>query len=109
MYLSSAIRPLQDAQPADRTTDMAALQKTLETEVIRQRLADYGLSSDEALAKLSTLSDDQVHQLATRIDAVQAGGHRGGIDATTLIIILLLVVLVLILVENTAVPQSQMG
>ena len=103
MYLPLSPQPAQDASPVDRTADMASIQKTLETEMIRQRLADYGLSSEEALTKLSTLTDDQVHQLASRIDAVQAGGR--GIDATTLIIILLLVVLILILVENAARPQ----
>ena len=103
MYLPLGPQPAQDARIADRTADMVSIQKTLETEMIRQRLADYGLSSEEALTKLSTLTDDQVHQLASRIDAVQAGGR--GIDATTLIIILLLVVLILILVENNARPQ----
>ena len=103
MYLPLGPQPAQDARVADRTADMASIQKTLETEMIRQRLADYGLSSEEAVTKLSTLTDDQVHQLASRIDAVQAGGR--GIDATTLIIILLLVVLILILVENAARPQ----
>ena len=110
MYLSSDSRSVQVAQPADRITDMAALQKkTLETEVIRQRLADYVLSSHGALAKLSPPSDNQVYQLATGIEAVQAGSHRGGIDATSLIIMLLLVVLIVILIENIAVPKSQVG
>jgi hypothetical protein len=105
MYLPPGPRPALDALSADRRADMASLQKTLETEVIRQRLADYGLSSEEALAKLSTLTDEQVHRLASNIDAVQAGGRRGSIDASTLIIILLLVVLILILVENTSGQQ----
>jgi hypothetical protein len=105
MYLPLGPQSAHDAPPADRTADIASIQKTLETEMIRQRLADYGLSSQEALAKLNTLTDEQVHELATNIDALQAGGRRGSIDATTLIIIMLLVVLILILVENTAAPQ----
>ena len=108
MYLRLDPGAAPDAPSADRMAETAAIQKTLETEVVRQRLADLGLSSGEVLAKLGTLTDEQVHQLASRIDAVQAGG-RGGIDAPTLIIILLLVVLILILVENTAEPQAQMG
>ena len=108
MYLSPGPGAAPDAPSADRMAETDAIQKTLETEVVRQRLADLGLSSGEVLAKLGTLTDEQVHQLASRIDAVQAGG-RGGIDAPTLIIILLLVVLILILVENTAEPQVQLG
>src|SRR5512146_2819138 len=101
MYLRLGPGSAPDAPSVDRNAEMAAIQKTLETEVIRQRLEDLGLSSGEVLAKLSTLADEQVHQLASRIDAVQAGGHRGGsINASTLIIVLLLVLLILILVEN---------
>lgn len=110
MYLRLGPGSAPDAPSVDRNVEMATIQKTLETEVIRQRLEDLGLSSGEVLAKLSTLTDEQVHQLASRIDAVQAGGHRGGgINASTLIIILLLVLLILILVENTAEPQVHMG
>ena len=109
MYLHLGPGSAPDAPSVDRHAEMATIQKTLETEVIRQRLEDLGLSSGEVLAKLSTLTDEQVHQLASRIDAVQAGGRGGSIDASTLIIILLLVVLILILVENTAEPQVHMG
>jgi len=109
MYLSPVPGPAGAAPSVDRKAEVAAIQKTLETEVIRQRLEDLGLSSGEVLAKLGTLSDEQVHQLASRIDAVQAGGRGGSIDTSTLIIILLLVVLILILVENAAEPQVQMG
>jgi uncharacterized protein DUF6627 len=109
MYLRLGPGSAPDAPSVDRNVEMATIQKTLETEVIRQRLEDLGLSSGEVLAKLSTLTDEQVHQLASRIDAVQAGGRGGSIDASTLIIILLLVVLILILVENTAEPQVHMG
>lgn len=109
MYLPLGPGSALDAPSVDRNVEMATIQKTLETEVIRQRLEDLGLSSGEVLAKLSTLTDEQVHQLASRIDAVQAGGRGGSIDASTLIIILLLVLLILILVENTAEPQVHMG
>lgn len=106
MYLAPGPPAGQDAPSIDRTADMAAILRTLESEVIRQRLADYGLPSEEALARLSTLTDEQVHQLASRIDAVQAGGRGGSIDAGTVIIILLLVVLILLLVENAGGRQS---
>ena len=109
MYLPLGPGSATDAPSVDRNAEMATIQKTLETEVIRQRLEDLGLSSGEVLAKLSTLTDEQVHQLASRIDAVQAGGRGGSIDASTLIIILLLVLLILILVENTAEPQVHKG
>ncbi len=107
MYLDPGARQALGGPSVDRTADMAAIQRTLESEVIRQCLVDYGLTPEEALAKVSALSDDQVHQFATRLDSVQAGS--GSIDATTLIIILLLVILILLLVDNTEGQQAQLA
>ncbi len=109
MYMDSGPRPASDGHSASRTADAAAMQRTLESRVIQQALVDYGLSPEQALAKVSVLTDDQVHQFATRLGAVQAGGRGDGIDATTLIIILLLVILILILVENTEGQQSHLA
>ncbi len=106
MYLDLGPRAAP-GEPVDRAADMAAIQRTLESEVVRQCLVDYGLSPEEALAKVSALTDDQVHQFATRLDSVQAGA--GSIDATTLIIILLLVILILLLVDNTEGQQAHLA
>ncbi len=77
----------------DRAADLAKIQKALESKVLQQRLMDYGLSPADALAKINGLSDEQIHQLAAKIDALQAGGAGGH-----LIIILLLIILILILI-----------
>jgi hypothetical protein len=77
----------------DRAADLAKIQKTLESKALQQRLRDYGLSPENALAKINGLSDEQIHQLAAKIDALQAGGAGGH-----LIIILLLIILIIILI-----------
>ncbi len=82
------------AAPRTRTADLATIQKALESRTIQQRLMDYGLSSEEALDKMSGLSDEQVHRLAANVDALQAGGRR----SDDIIIILLLVLIIVILI-----------
>ncbi len=82
---------------AVRQADMSAIQKTLESTVVKQRLMDYGLSSEEAMARINTLSDAQVHQLASKLDSLQAGGD--GVDA--LIFLLLVAILVVLILEVT--------
>jgi len=77
----------------DRAANLAKIQKTLESKALQQRLRDYGLSPESALAKINGLSDEQIHQLAAKIDALQAGGAGGH-----LIIILLLIILIIILI-----------
>jgi len=82
---------------AIRKADMAAIQKTVESTVVKQRLMDYGLSPDEAMARVNKLSDEQVHQFAGQLNSLQAGAD--GADA--LIFILLVAILVILILELT--------
>jgi hypothetical protein len=83
----------------DRATDLAVVQKTLESKELRQKLLDYGLTPEETEARIASLSDEQLHRLASNLDSVQAGG-----DALSfllgLAIIALLVVLIIYLLEG---------
>lgn len=60
---------------------------------------DYGLSPEEAINKVNSMSDEQVHQLAANLDSVQAGGDVVG-SIASLLIIVLLVVLLIYLIEG---------
>ncbi len=80
---------------AVRKADMATIQKTLESTVIRQRLMDYGLSPDEAMARVNQLSNDQVHAFASQLNSLQAGAD--GFDG--LIFILVVAILVIVIIE----------
>jgi len=78
---------------SSRQADMDAIQKTLESTAVKQRLTELGLSSGEALARVNMLSDEQIHQVASNLDSLQAGG-----DGVGLLIFLLLVALIVVLV-----------
>lgn len=81
-----------------RQADVAAIQKALESTVIKQRLMDIGLSPQEALARINTLSDAQVHQFASRLDSLQAGADDG---VGALIFLLLVAIIVVVILETT--------
>lgn len=83
----------------DRGQDIRKIQSILESKQIAQRLIDYGLSPEEALKKVNSMSDEQVHQLASNLDAIQPGGDVAGAIAG-LLIIALLVVLLIYLIEG---------
>ena len=76
-----------------READMSKIQRALESTMIKQRLADFGLSSEEVKTRLNTLSDEQIHQFAGNLDSLQAGAD--GVDA---LIFLLLVAIVVVLI-----------
>ena len=88
--------PANQASPA-RQADLSSIQKTLESTVVKQRLMDFGLSSEEALARINRLSDDQTHKIAANLDSLQAGAD--GVDA--LIFLLLVEIIVVVVLEAT--------
>jgi len=91
MFIPSAgTDPVRDA-------DMSKIQRTLESTMIKQRLADFGLSSEEVKSRLNTLSDEQIHQFAGNLDSLQAGAD--GVDA--LIFILLVAIVVVLILQLT--------
>ena len=95
MFVPAAPQTQSTSTPLfDRAADLAKIQKTLESKALQQRLRDYGLSPENALAKINGLSDLQIHQLAAKIDALQAGG----MSDSNFIIILLLIILIVILI-----------
>jgi hypothetical protein len=79
---------------AQRINDLEQIQRHLEAKLVSERLAELGLSSEEVTARLSTLTDEQVHQFARNLDGLQVGG----IDpAVTFILIFVGAVLLAIL------------
>jgi hypothetical protein len=77
---------------AERSAHIASIQSALENKVVAQRLADYGLSAEEVDAKLGTLSDEQLHQLASLSGDV-GGGIVGAVIAVLLVILLVVLIL----------------
>ena len=90
----------------DRVADLQKVQSVLETKVVSQRLADYGLSQEEIGARVNRLSDAQLHQLATRIDAMIPAGDGGlGIVIALLVIAILAVILIYLLDHKITVTK----
>ena len=88
------------AQPGDaRAADLAKVRTALESRVLQQRLLDYGLSPEETATRINGLSDEQVHQLAANIDALQPGGDALG-TLFALALIAGLVVLIIFLLQG---------
>jgi hypothetical protein len=100
MLLPASPNAAHSAPAYDRAADISAVQKTLESKEIRQKLLDYGLTPEETEARIASLSDDQLHRLAVNLDSVQAGGDSVLGVLLGLVIIALLVVLIIYLLEG---------
>lgn len=84
-------------QAETRSADLAKVQTALEASMVKQRLLDYGLTPEETSRRLGTLSDEQIHQFAAHLDAVQAGGDA----LSDVVVILLIVVIIIVILELT--------
>ncbi len=81
----------------ERAADLSRIQAALESRIVRQKLVDYGLSAEDALARVNMLSDKQIHELAAHADSIQAGGDPADVFFGIVLIALLVVVLVYLL------------
>jgi hypothetical protein len=78
----------------DRSADLESIQKVLEVKAVSERLSQLGFSSEEIQARLASMSDQEVHHLATHLDELRVGGNGVGIVVGVLIIALLVVLLI---------------
>jgi hypothetical protein len=85
------------ASSAVRAADLAKIQATLESKIVQQKLMDYGLSPEETMARVNKLSDEQINQLATHAESLQAGGDPVDLLIGLLIVAILVVVLIYLL------------
>jgi hypothetical protein len=82
----------------DRSSDLQKIQKFLEIKMVRERLKEFGLTPDETQTRLSQFNDQQIHQLALRLDDLKMGADDGlGI----VIFLLLVVILVIVIIQLT--------
>ena len=77
----------------DRAAGLTAVQAFLERKVVRQRLADLGLSPEEIQARLPEMTDEQMHAMASRIDGLQAGGELGLVIGILVVVLIIIVIL----------------
>ena len=80
-----------------RYTDLDRLQRFLETKIARQKLEDFGVPPDEALAKLREMSDQDLHVLASVSSRVPEGGDDGDTLVDLFIIMAVLAVVLLVI------------
>ena len=97
---STAQAAMVDSQMIDAEQNASTLReinekkvrRALENKIVAERLKSHGLTTDEVSDKLATMTDEQVHQIASLSDRIPAGG-----DGATGVIIAILVIVALVL------------
>ena len=96
----------ESSSDSHRMADLQKIQTVLESKVVRQRLEDFGLSQEEINTRLARLSDDQLHQFATDLDAIIPAGDGLGIIVVLLVIAILAVILVYLLNHRIVISKN---
>ena len=104
--------PFNFAQAAMVTTDQVVAQaevagerarvmRFMAREDVRQQLQALGIDPDEATQRTESLSDDEIQQIAQKLDELPAGQSAIGV----LIVIILVLFLVLVITDLTGVTD----
>jgi hypothetical protein len=72
--------------------DMLMAQRVLENKVVVQKLRDYGVTPADAQARLASMSDRDLHTLATASKGLPSGGDATGAVIGILVVIILVIV-----------------
>lgn len=77
---------------SSRDADMIVAQRALENKVVAQKLRDYGVATDDVQLKLASMSDQDLHTLATASKGLPSGGDTTGAIIGVLVVIILVIV-----------------
>lgn len=77
------------ATPTERDT----LLRLLDRSDVQTQLQAYGVSAEQAKARVAALSDEEVAQVAAQIDSLPAGGDVGGALVTAVLVVFLVLLL----------------
>lgn len=88
-----------------RSENLAKVQSFLENKIVVQKLVDYGVSPEEAKAKVEAMSAQDLHRLASLTDRAAAGTDDGLGLLIGLAILVILIIVILKLMNKEVVVR----
>lgn len=89
---------------SERSADLLVVQRALEHRVVAQKLRDYGVSPADVEIRLASMTDQDVHTLASAAKGLPSGGDGVG-TLISLLVVVLLVILILKLLNKEIVVR----
>ena len=77
---------------SERAQSIESIRQVLEYRIAEQRLNDFGLSREQAITRLESMDDEQLHQLASLSD--ELGG--GGVDVAVALLLIGAIILIIL-------------
>jgi hypothetical protein len=76
-----------------RDADLLVAERALENKVVAQKLRDYGVSPADVQLRLASMSDRDLHTLASASKGLPSGGDATGAVIGILIVVILVIVI----------------
>jgi hypothetical protein len=92
-----------------RAEDIAKMEEFLERKMVLQRLMDYGVSPEEAMTKIRTMSGQDLHRLASMTDRMAEGADSGVGVLVGLAVLVILILIILMLMDKKVVIRGGTG
>lgn len=105
--VQAGFSPSEGIQAAalDRSTDLKTIQKVLELKMISERLRQLEFTEEGIQQRLTQLSDEQIHQVALKLDEMKVGGD-GEVVISLLVIAILVLILIYLLGHKIAITKG---
>ena len=87
-----------------RDADLVIVQHALENRLVAQKLRDYGVPPEQVKTRLASMSDEDLHTLASSSKGLPSGGDAIG-ALIGILIVVLLVILILKLMNKRVVVR----
>jgi hypothetical protein len=76
-----------------RDADLLVVRRALEHRIVEQKLRDYGVTTSDVQVRLASMSDEDLHTLASASAGLPSGGDALGVIITILVIVLLVILI----------------
>jgi hypothetical protein len=108
--MSAMIPSMGSAQAGsvESQKDIDTIQQALESKLVQEKLAAYGLTADEIASKLSSMTPWQIHTLAVASEDVLAGGDGLGTVVAVLVIVILFIVILKLLNKQVIIKMTSL-
>lgn len=95
VMIPSDLEGAAEAVELDRDADIQKIQTALESKLVVQRLTDLGLSVEEVQQSMAKLTTQELHDVASNLDGLQAGGDLGLVVGVLVVVVLVLLIIFL--------------
>jgi hypothetical protein len=87
---SAAILPTETLVAPNRDADLASIRTQLDRKDVRQQMQEMGVDAANIDSRVASLSDRELHQLATDMQSAPAGGDVLAVIGVVFIVLLIL-------------------